>query len=342
MIGKGFFATGAALVLSVATQAQAFQPSAELTLQQAWPVEGMLSGNLSGLAACGEQIQAVSDREDNIIYTLEPGDQTWLATEETFILPEENASHLPLPLLVSAWVRGLGGQGLDIEGISCDEAGNRYLVSEGLLGILQLGPRGGGFARAQWLSVDQALYAQGEKQGLWQQVNALAEGIAVSSDGEAIWLAAERLSRGLLKLEQYDGGWRCPLAGCVLLAERRFLPAEPFGAGVLDSTILAQDFSGLSLWGGRLWTLERNEHQVCRRHPVSGHRERCWSFAETLLNESYRYPEAPFGLAEALVINDQGITIGLDNNGRARLDGDTRPWVFRFALPDDWQHDYTP
>lgn len=77
----------------------------------------------------------------------------------------------------------------------------------------------------EWLTLDAAVYTEGEARGLWQQINALAEGIAVDAEAGTLWLAAERQARGLIKLQRQGDEWKCPLAGCVLLAERR-LPAN--------------------------------------------------------------------------------------------------------------------
>ncbi|MFD1700528.1 esterase-like activity of phytase family protein [Halopseudomonas phragmitis] len=341
MTGRPLLALLAASAVLYTGGLGAFERAPELTLEHALAVDGIARGNLSGLARCGDRLLAVSDREDSRLYQLEPGDRVWQAEPENFTRPEQNPSMLPVPLLAGAWLRGLRGQALDFEGISCDAEGNRYLLSESLLGILKLPPPGeDGPVAGVWLELAEELYSEGESRGLWQQINALAEGIAVAGDGKTLWLAAERQSRGLVRLELQDGRWQCPLAGCVLLAERRYLPPEPFGPGVLNREVMALDFAGLSLWQGRLWTLERNEHQVCRRHPLSGQRERCWSFAATLLSVPYVYPKASFGLAEAIHVDEQGILIGLDNNALARADGDTRPWLFHFSLPDDWQQGY--
>ncbi|SDR81019.1 Esterase-like activity of phytase [Halopseudomonas xinjiangensis] len=334
----------ASLLAILCSPLGAFERAPELTLEKALPVAGMSRGNLSGMTRCDGRWLAVSDRVDADIFVLHEEAGRWQAEPESFVLPQGRPSTLPLHLQAGAWIRSLSGQAMDFEAIACDDRGNRYLLSESLLGVLQLPPHGdvdsATQATGKWIDLGEAFYQQGVDAGLWQQTNATAEGLAVSGDGESIWFAAERLSRGLVRLQWHDDLWRCPVAGCVLLAERRYMPAQPFGSGVLAQQILSLDFSDLYYWRDRLWTLERNEHQVCRRHPVSGQRERCWSFAETLLSHPYLYPDAPFGVAETLYIDEMGVTIGLDNNGRARLDDDTAPWVFSFALPDDWETGY--
>tara|TARA_R110002124_G_scaffold41661_1_gene129033 strand:+ start:14808 stop:15836 length:1029 start_codon:yes stop_codon:yes gene_type:complete len=328
-----------ASLLFVALPVNAFERAPELVLVQALPVDGMERGNLSALQYCGSQLLALSDREDQTLFVLQTIGASWQASAEHFELPKDSPSMLPVQLLAGAWLRGLSGRALDFEGLACDAQANRYLVSESQLGVLKLPPAGETAVKGQWLDLDPAVYSEGESRGLWQQVNALAEGVAIDAEAETLWLAAERQGRGLLKLQRQDDQWRCPLAGCVLLAERRFLPTDTFAPGVLNKEVLPADFSDLVLWQGKLWTLERNAHQVCRRSSVSGKRERCWSFAQTVLAEPYFYPDAPFGLAEALLINEDGIMIGLDNNDRVRPDGDSRPWIFQFELPSDWQEE---
>lgn len=317
--------------------ASAFERAPELSLQRALPVDGMTRGNLSALQYCDERLLSVSDREDRTLFELQVGEDSWQATAEHFELPDNSPSMLPVQLLAGAWLRGLSGRALDFEGLACDADGNRYLVSESQLGVLKLPPAGAAPVTGQWLELDPAVYSEGESKGLWQQVNALAEGVAINAEADTLWLAAERQSRGLLKLQRQEDQWRCPLAGCVLLVERRFLPTDAFAPGVLSKEVLPVDFSDLVLWQGKLWSLERNAHQVCRRSALSGKRERCWSFAQTVLAEPYVYPDAPYGLAEALLINEDGIMIGLDNNDRVRPDKDSRPWIFQFSLPGDWK-----
>ena len=328
--------------LALSSVANAFERAPELKLEAALPVDGMPRGNLSGLQHCNGQLLTLSDREDTSLFVLQRGEHAYQASVESFTLSAESPSMLPVKLLAGAWLRGLSGQALDFEGLACDGEGNRYLVSESQLGVLRLPPPGDTPVQGSWLNLDPAVYTEGEARGLWQQVNALAEGVAIDAQANTLWLAAERQGRGLVKLQRQGDKWVCPLAGCVLLAERRFLPTEPFGPGILNREVMPVDFSDLAYWKGWLWSLERNAHQLCRRNALSGQRERCWSFAQSVLVEPYFYPDAPFGLAEALLISEEGIVIGLDNNNRLRPDGDARPWLFHFALPADWQEGVTP
>ena len=106
------------------------------------PVEGMPSGNLSGLALCGNEMWTVSDRDDDRIYRLlidEAPGKAWQATAEPFVVPGAPESGLSWGTRARVAVGGLlRGGAMDFEGISCDQAGNRYVVSEGYAAVLLL------------------------------------------------------------------------------------------------------------------------------------------------------------------------------------------------------------
>ena len=109
---------------------------------------------------------------------------------------------LPVQLLAGAWLRGLSGRALDFEGLACDAQANRYLVSESQLGVLKLPPAGEIAVEGQWLNLDPAVYSEGESRGLWQQVNALAEGVAIdAARWRAVfcWLSVDSCLQTLLR-----------------------------------------------------------------------------------------------------------------------------------------------
>lgn len=95
---------------------------------------------------------------------------------------------------------------------------------------------------------------------------------------------------------------------------------------------VSKDFADLALFNGKLFTLERNAFQICRRDAVTAKVELCWSFADETLTPERRYPQ-PYGLAEALVVDADGAWLGIDNNFGPRADGEKRPVVYRFAAP---------
>jgi len=313
-----------ALLCLAAAPLYASDAPVELKLVSEHPVEGIARGNLSGLAWCGDALWAVSDREDDQLFRLDTGATPWRAEAERFELPPPPASGLPWGMRMRAWVSGQvrGGQ-MDFEGLSCDELGNRYLVSEAHAAVLRVSPAG----TAQWLALPGSLVRQARASGMLLHFNALFEGIAVDPNAERMWLAAERERRGLLVLHRQQSSWQCA-GSCVLMSEGgRELPPPALG----DSPV-PRSFSALTFFRNKLFVLEPSSYRICRRSPASGAVERCWSFAAEALTEERRY-SVPYGNVEALWIDAEGAWIGVDNNGKARGDGEKRPVVWRFAAP---------
>jgi len=315
----------AALLLCASSALAVPQAPDELRLLGEYPVDGMPGGNLSGLAWCGDALWAVSDREDERLYRLDTRTAVWQAEVERFTAPPPPRTPLPWGLRMRTWLAGLvRGGGLDFEGLSCDALGNRYLLSEAHAAVLQVPPA----AAAQWLALPDGLVRQARASGMLLHFNSLFEGIAIDPAGERLWLAAERQRRGLLVLHRQRSVWRCT-GGCVLLSEGGSEPAPP----QLQAPAQPRDFSGLALHKEKLFTLERQAHRICRRQLSNGEVERCWSFAGEALSDARSYHK-PYGMAEALWIDEDGAWIGLDNGRHARADGERRPIVWRFAAPE--------
>ncbi|MEE4088569.1 esterase-like activity of phytase family protein [Pseudomonas viridiflava] len=311
----------AALSLVVAPVLAA--PLEALKLQSEHPVDGMVGGNLSGLASCNGRLWTVSDRDDHLLYSLDVSDRTWKAEPHVIDMPKPE-SYLPLSLRSLANLSSIvRGGSMDFEGISCDAAGNRYLVSEAYGTVLKVPVEGA----PVWLPLPAALVEQARANGMLQHFNAILEGIAVNAAGDRIWLAAEREKRGLLVVQRDKDQWTCGQS-CVLLAEagKDTLPPEQ------NRKKVSTDFSDISLYNGKLFTLERSVYRICRRELESGQIERCWSFSKEAMLPSRRYDQ-PYGLTEALVVDETGAWIGIDNNSGARADGEERPIVWRFAAP---------
>lgn len=326
-IGLTLLCTG----LLLATQAcAAASPVSELSLLSEHVVEGMPAGNLSGLAWCGGALWTLSDRDDDRLYKLSPEHGVLQAQAELFTASAVPHSGLPWGLRARNWASGIvRGGDLDLEGLSCDAAGNRYLLSEAYAAVLQVPVQG----QANWLALPPDLLGQARASGLLWQFNALFEGLALDPAGKRLWLAAERENRGLLALQQQPSGWVCADT-CVLLSEGGELAAP----AQLGGEVLAKDFADLAFFDEKLFTLERLAHQICRRNPRDGSVEHCWSYAATALTEARRY-DLPYGVAEALWVDADGAWVGLDNGaaaahaGQVRGDGETRPIVWRFAAP---------
>ena len=318
------------LLVCLAAVVQAAPASKPLQLLEERPVTAMTGGNLSGLAWCQGALWALSDRDDRRLYRLRAKVGIWQAEVEQFSAPLAPPSGLSWGQQVGNWGMGVvrGGE-LDFEGLSCDAAGNRYLVSEAQVAVLKLPVEGS----PSWLPLPANLIGQARVSGLFWQFNGLVEGLAVNPDGTRLWLAAERQNRGLLALYQESSRWGCQ-GSCVLLSEAGELAAPASIGGEMQPN----DFADLAFFNEKLFTLERLAHQICRRNPQDGSVERCWSFAAEALTEARRYDQ-PYGLAEALWIDADGAWLGLDNGassssgGQARGDGEARPIVWRFAAP---------
>lgn len=296
----------------------------ELQLLNERPVQGVSGGNLSGLAWCEGALWVVSDRDDRQIYRLAAQDAQWQATAEPFVAPPPPDVLLPWGLRMRSWVAALvrGGE-LDFEGLSCDAAGNRYLVSEAYVAVLQLPLVG----EPNWLKLPQGLLRQARASGMLLHYNSLLEGIAVDPAGERLYLAAERMRRGLLVVHKQRATWRCT-GGCVLFSEA----GSETGPEQLGGREQPRDFSGLALHQDSLFTLERQAHRICRRSLDDGHVEKCWSFAAAALTPERRYAPS-YGLAEALWVDQDGAWIGVDNGRLSRADGESRPIIWQFAAP---------
>jgi len=319
----GWALAGALLLSALSVSAE---PRQELRLLSEHPVEGMRGGNLSGLAMCGNELWTVSDRDDEQIYRLDTRDPVWQAQTVHIDVPPVPESGLPWGLSSRTWAASfIRGGDLDFEGISCDSAGNRYIVSEAHAAVLQVPVSG----PANWLKISPLLVREARASGMLLKFNAIFEGLAINPAGDRMWLAAERQNRGLLLIKRQQTVWDCD-GRCVLLSEggKEMQPAQFPKAKAVD-----RDFSDISLFNGKLFTLERNAFEICRRDAQTAKVEQCWSYAGELLQENRRYSQN-YGLEEALIIDAEGAWIGVDNNFGPRAEGEVRPVVWRFAAPD--------
>lgn len=284
-----------------------------LDLLRALPVEGAPGLQPSGLAFCGEKLLMVSDRHNHQVFELAIEQETARAT------PHLTLTDIPKPSL-DAYDFGTrwwntASRRYDWEGISCDSSGRVYLLSETLSQVLVQEPGG----KLAWLG-DQSFRA-GTQASLFQQFNALAEGLAVAES--RLLIAAERSPRGLLEMENSSGQW----------SVSRAVRLQPFPS--LERPV---DFSALWLEEDRLYTLERNHFQVCRRNLEDFSLERCWSYRHIEEAPPYAYQDLRFGKAEGIARRGDHLYLVLDNNDvpRASNPQDRRPWLFILKLPQDW------
>lgn len=304
-----------------------FAKSENLRLLSEKPVDGMNLGNLSGIAKCHQRWWAISDKDDRHLYRLNEQADRFIAS----IVP---LPHIPTlkQTLKQKILSLLLANHLDFEDISCDQAGTIYLVSELNHHVLTVNSS---LKQAQWLDMPLQLWQEVNRTHLLQRMNAGFEGLAVDPMGQQLWLFAERSHRGIVQLKKVQSQWTCPNKKCVILSED-YLADAP---AILNAPASAVDFSSAMYFAGRLFTLERLTHQVCRRKVFSAAVEKCWSFAHSVLADSgMRYGLYPFGQAEAMWMDEKNLWIGIDNNQMARnKDAEKRPLIYHFQVPStEW------
>lgn len=304
----------------------------ELRMLSEHPVDGMRGGNLSGLAKCGEDLWTISDRDDEQIYKLDTRATEWKAEAVLInVPPVPQDSGRTMAMKTQSFFRSLVGNGaLDFEGITCDSAQNRYILSETYSAILRITPNG----ELAWLTILPQMQIKAREAGMLLHANALFEGMVVTGiASNEIWLAAEREKRGLVKIKRritpMYKQWYCDSA-CVVMTEEGLAPQPPQFPG---SRLVERDFSDIALFNKKLFLLDRNAFKVCRHEMLTGQQERCWSFAADALVPHRQY-SSRHGLTEALLVDADGAWIGVDNNFATRADGETRPVVWRFAAPE--------
>lgn len=275
----------------------------QLEYRFGWRIPDMPLGNLSGMARCQDRLVGLSDRDDSHLYYLDPYGIYLKAAIQPFTTDALLRPPQPFPLKVATSItRQVRGGQYDFEGLDCDQNGNVYLVSESYVAVLQVTPEG----RGSWLHLPDDLFVVAQDQGLLKHANALVEGLAVSADGQQLWLAAERESRGIIHLVRKGDFWVCA-APCVLFSENQSW--EPRKGG----SVRYHDFSGMSVYREHLFTLERLQRRICRRDLEAGTLQRCWSMHDALTARGYRYRSAGVGGAEGLLIEEGSAWVGFDN-----------------------------
>lgn len=287
-----------------------------LVLQDAYIFSGPLGLEPSGLAACNGRLLFVSDKHEDTIFELKTPEGGGVVAPTPFLklkdIPEPPPQDYPVSANMKRFIAellGLAG-GMDWEGIACDSDGNMYLASEYNFSVLKVSPAG----VMEWV-VD-GLYAFGVKEGLFGVDNAFLEGIEIR-EGEIV-VAVERDPRALIKVQDQE-------------------PVDvhhPVSAGK-DGDGLSFDFTGLSVWNGRLFALGRNHYEVCELEWENFTVQHCATYRHVERSGEYGYQTGPYGLAEGLSVNDDSVWVILDNNGDARLaqPEDVRAQAFRFANP---------
>lgn len=266
------------------------------------PVEGPGHIEPSGLTIRDGSLFTVSDKHDSVIFEVKIG---------------EDAALLE-PAVDFRDAAALSGGPLDLEGVTCDEAGNFYVLSEERFRVLRVGPAG---KEVAW--VTPSLLAHGQAKGMFRVPGAFLEGIAYVGDGGFV-LCAEREPRGIIELT-LDGDGLAVEAYTRNESKFRRPPGRP------------SDFTGLFWDGKALYALERNAYVICRmtRGPDGYEEGAAWSYEHIVTSAELRYATMRFGRAEGLCMDKDRVYIILDNNGDARQSrpDDTRPLLLIMERP---------
>ena len=267
------------------------------------PVEGPANNQPSDLAIRDGTLYTVSDKHDSVIFEIK-------IEEEAAILR---------PAVVFPDAAALSDGKLDLEGITCDRAGNFYLVSEARFRVLRVDPKGKNVA---W--VTPSLRKHGEAKGMFRVHGAYFEGITHIGVNRLV-LCAEREPRGLIELTLDGDG---PDVEAYTRNESKF--TFPKGR--------PPDFAGLWWDGGALYALERNAHLICKMtRGEDGYEEEgsAWSYESIVTSDELRYASMRFGKAEGMCMDDDRVYVIIDNNGGPRHahPEDRRPMLLIMARP---------
>lgn len=293
----------------------------------AWWLEGSAGLDISGLSFCNGQLLAISDKRDDRVYRVRLPDSEEVRVASLDLFREFPAPEAPdgggLVNRLAALVRP--DAQMDFEGITCDGS-TPYLVSERHERIARLSGEGDR-AEAEWLPLRWREMAV--QQGYLTIFNAGSEGIVFSGSPAApvFWVALERKPRGLLRIAMAseDGTG----------AKEVQLLQLPLVSG-LDFRGRPEDLTGLDVFEGGLYTLERNAFAVCRRSLESLEAQWCIDYGDVEEAPQFVYADTHFGKGEGLAVNERGIFVVLDNNNVARAadPSDQRALLMHLAHPD--------
>ncbi|MEE2710012.1 MAG: SdiA-regulated domain-containing protein [Gemmatimonadota bacterium] len=276
-------------------------PATDLILIRALPVEG--ARELSGLTRYNSTLYTVSDKQSDTIYRLELDDDIVTLVPHLVFEPPELPS----------------GLGLDLEGITCDDAGNFYLISERSHRVVYVSANGDS---VDWYTP--SMKKAGELQGLFKTPNAHLEGITWIDEFRML-VAAERQPRGLIEIDRTT----TPFTYHIYNYDRTSVPV-PDGRTI--------DFTGLYAEGEDIYSLNRNAETITRisygELELAEHE--IWSFSSIVNKDEFRYENMEFGMGEGLCMDEESIYMILDNNGIARSKdaSDRRPLLLIMERPE--------
>lgn len=273
----------------------------QFILYKSYPVDAPEAVQPSGLTIWQQQLFTVSDKNDSTIFRIElKNHSAELHPYRVFTTEPASEDHL------------------DFEGITCDSAGNFYLVSETQFKILKVAADG---SPATWITPD--LKSYGQKVGLFQVKNAYFEGITPTAPNRFI-LCPERQPRGIMKVDIGTQPIQVKAFNC---DQTRY----HFANG------RSHDFAGLFFFQNELYVLERNAFVVSKLlETENGFEEGAgWSYEHIETSDILRYDDMRYGKAEGLAMDEAFIYLILDNNNDARITNsdDKRPLLFQLKRP---------
>ncbi|MCO7226526.1 esterase-like activity of phytase family protein [Pleionea sp. CnH1-48] len=288
----------------------------ELEWISGYAIDGVDNLEPSGLTYCNERWLFVSDKHSRVVFELAIQKDSPAVNTKVYKtladVPEPPSSDFPFLMQVQRFFAELFGitGGFDWEGISCDQEGNIYLASEYYFSVLKVAQDG----TYQWIAKN--LYQQGVEKGLFAYNNAYLEGITITDD--SLLVVAERQPRAFIQIDSESDSQ--------ITVDSKGIKTEQ-GVNV--------DFTGLYFRDKKLYTLERNEYQICERKWPELTKERCFSFEKISRSIEWGYDKDIYGLAEGVAMNENQLAIIIDNNGDSRLSNakDNRPALWLFKNP---------
>ncbi len=242
-----------------------------------------------------DTLYTVSDKHDDTIFRIE------LKPDRAVFVP-----HVRFKASAS-----FGVFRLDLEGITRDDAGNYYLVSEGAFAILKVGPDG---KNVSWITT--SLRDVGASAGLFQTRGGYLEGITLMRPGRFL-VAAERTPCGLIEVD---------VAG-----KQRIVEIANHGS--------TNSYTGLHREEENVYILQRSTATIRKtiRYLDIDSPSTIWSYAHIVNDPEYLYQHEQFGAktAEGLAMDRDRVYVILDNNNDARrmYPSDRRPLLLVMKRP---------
>ena len=273
-----------------------------LKLVKALPVEGPEDNQPSGLIIFNNSLFTVSDKHDDTIFQIQ------LMEDKAVLVP-----HIKFKLS-----EPITEKNLDFEGITCDDEGNFYLVSETACRILRVSANGKDIS---W--VTPSLKPYGEEKGLFQTPGAYLEGIAFVDKNQFV-VCAERQPRGILEVDIS----REP-------CQVRAFKCDKTKAKLPEGRDM--DFADLFSENKILYALQRSASVICKLiyNCQEFEENDLWSFEAIETSEQLRYSDMRFGKAEGLCMDANHVFVIFDNNGDHRYSNpnDNRPLLLIMERP---------